>query len=46
MYSFDAVIQKVPDQDGAYVVVPFDIRRGSARIFAKASGHQRINFRG
>ena len=25
-YEFDAVIQKVPDQDGAYVAVPFDIK--------------------
>jgi len=25
-YEFDAVIQKVPDQDGAYIAVPFDIK--------------------
>jgi len=25
-YKFDAVIQKVPDQDGAYIAVPFDIK--------------------
>ena len=25
-YEFEAVIQKVPDQDGAYVAVPFDIK--------------------
>ena len=26
VYEFDAVIQKVPDQDGAYIAVPFDIK--------------------
>ena len=26
IYEFDAIIQKVPDQDGAYVAVPFDIK--------------------
>ena len=25
-FEFEAVIQKVPDQDGAYVGVPFDIK--------------------
>jgi len=25
-YNFDAIIQKVPDQDGAYIAVPFDIK--------------------
>ena len=25
-YEFDAMIQKVPDQDGAYIAVPFDIK--------------------
>ena len=25
-YEFDAVIQKVPDQDAAYIAVPFDIK--------------------
>ena len=25
-YEFDAIIQKVPDQDGAYIAVPFDIK--------------------
>jgi len=24
--EFEAVIQKVPDQDGAYIAVPFDIK--------------------
>ncbi|MCL2487503.1 MAG: DUF1905 domain-containing protein, partial [Oscillospiraceae bacterium] len=26
IYEFEAEIQKVPDQDGAYVAVPFDIK--------------------
>ncbi|MCL2603099.1 MAG: DUF1905 domain-containing protein [Defluviitaleaceae bacterium] len=26
IYEFDAIIQKVPDQDGAYIAVPFDIK--------------------
>ena len=25
-YEFEAIIQKVRDQDGAYIAVPFDIR--------------------
>ena len=25
-YKFDAVIQKVPGKDGAYIAVPFDIK--------------------
>ena len=33
-YEYDAVIQKVPDVDGAYVVFPYDIRRefGAGRV--------------
>jgi len=26
IYEFDAVIQKVPDIDGAYVEIPFDVK--------------------
>ena len=26
LYEFEAVIQKVPDLDGAYIAVPFDIK--------------------
>ena len=26
IFEFEAVIQKVPDQDGAYIAVPFDIK--------------------
>jgi len=38
-YEFDAVIQKVPGQDGAYVAVPFDIRTefGKGRLKAHAT---------
>jgi len=34
IFEFDAVIQKVPDMDGAYVAVPFDIRTefGKGRV--------------
>jgi len=30
-YTFDAVIQKVPDLDGAYVEIPFDVRQEFGR---------------
>ena len=26
IFEFEAVIKKVPDQDGAYIAVPFDIK--------------------
>jgi len=26
IFEFEATIQKVPDQDGAYIAVPFDIK--------------------
>ena len=34
IYQFEAVIEKVPDQDGAYVAVPFDIKEefGKGRL--------------
>ena len=34
IYKFDAVIQKVPDMDGAYIAVPFDIKTefGKGRV--------------
>ncbi len=34
LYEFDAVIQKVPDQDGAYIIVPYDIKAefGKGRV--------------
>lgn len=39
MYSFTASIQKVPDQDGAYVAVPFDIQKvfGKKRVKVHAT---------
>ena len=42
IYKFIAVIQKVPDLDGAFVAVPFDIRtkfgRGRAAVCATFDG--------
>jgi len=39
LYEFDAVIQKVPDIDGAYVEIPFDVRTefGKGRVFVHAT---------
>lgn len=33
-YEFDAVIKKVPDQDGAYLEIPFDVKAtfGKGRV--------------
>ena len=33
-YEYETTIQKVPDQDGAYVVFPYDIRKefGKGRV--------------
>jgi len=33
-YEFDAIIQKVPDIDGAYVEIPFDVKEtfGKGRV--------------
>ena len=42
IYEFDAVIQKVPDQDGAFVAVPFDIKtefgKGRVKVYATFDG--------
>ena len=42
VYEFDSVIQKVPDQDGAYIAVPFDIKtefgKGRVKIHATFDG--------
>jgi len=37
--EFEAVIQKVPDQDGAYIAVPFDIKEkfGKGRLPVNAT---------
>ncbi len=34
LYEFDAVIQKVTDQDGAYIIFPYDIKAefGKGRV--------------
>ena len=39
VYEFDAVIQKVPGQDGAYVAFPYDIRAelGQGRVNVRAT---------
>ena len=41
-YEFDAVIQKVPDIDGAYVEIPFDVRevfgKGRVKVHATFDG--------
>jgi len=43
-YKFDAIIQKVPDRDGAYVAVPFDIKKefgkGRMPVHATFDGEQ------
>ena len=38
-HEFDAIIQKVPDQDGAYIAVPFDIKAefGKGRLSVHAT---------
>lgn len=42
IYQFEAVIQKVPDLDGAYVEIPFDIRalfgKGRVKVHATFDG--------
>lgn len=42
IYEFDAVIQKVPELDGAYVEIPFDVKaefsRGRVPVSASFDG--------
>jgi len=42
IYEFSAVIQKVPDMDGAYIAVPFDIKtefgKGRVKVHATFDG--------
>jgi uncharacterized protein YdhG (YjbR/CyaY superfamily) len=42
IYKFEAVIQKTPDQDGAYIAVPFDIKakfgKGRVKVHATFDG--------
>ena len=39
VYTFDAVIRKVPDIDGAYVEFPYDVREefGKGRVKVRAT---------
>ena len=39
IYEFDAVIRKVPDLDGAYVEIPFDVKAtfGVGRVPVRAT---------
>lgn len=41
-YAFDAVIRKVPDLDGAYVEIPFDVKaefgKGRVKVHAAFDG--------
>jgi hypothetical protein len=41
-YKFEAVIKKVPDIDGAYVVFPYDVRtefgKGRVKVHAEFDG--------
>ncbi|MFR7591806.1 MAG: DUF1905 domain-containing protein [Longibaculum sp.] len=34
IYEFDAVVQKVPDKDGAYIEFPYDVKKefGKGRV--------------
>lgn len=38
-YEFDAEIKKVPDQDGAYIEIPFDVKEefGKGRVLVHAT---------
>ena len=42
IYEFTAVIRKVPDSDGAYVEIPFDVReefgKGRVKVHATFDG--------
>ena len=39
IYEFDAIIMKVPDMDGAYVEIPFDVKEafGKGRVAVRAT---------
>lgn len=41
-FAFEAIIKKVPDMDGAYIEMPFDIRevfgKGSVKVHATFDG--------
>ena len=44
IYEFDAVIQKVPDLDGAYIDFPYDVRaefgKGRVKVHAEFDGEE------
>lgn len=39
IYEFEAIIKKVPDLDGAYVEIPFDVKKefGKSRLLVHAT---------
>lgn len=43
VYAFTAIIQKVPDMDGAYVAFPYDVKaifgRGRVKVRASFDGY-------
>lgn len=42
IYEFDAILQKVPDMDGAYVEFPYDVReefqKGRVKVYVEFDG--------
>jgi hypothetical protein len=44
IYEFEAIINKVPDMDGAYVVFPYDVKaefgKGRVKVHATFDGEQ------
>lgn len=42
IYEFDAILQKVPDIDGAYVEFPYDVRKefqkGRVKVYVEFDG--------
>jgi len=42
IYEYDTIIQKVPDQDAAYIIFPYDIRtefgKGRVKVHATFDG--------
>lgn len=43
LYTFEALIHKVPDLDGAYIEFPYDVRaefgKGRVKVLATFDGH-------
>lgn len=44
IYEFEAIINKVPDMDGAYVIFPYDVKakfgKGRVKVHATFDGEQ------